>query len=376
MKDLSEIREKIDVVDQKMIELFEERMKLANEVAEYKIGVGKPIYDKERENEKLKKLSSLASNEFNAQGVQELFLQIMTISRRYQYSKIKDTFGYIGNEYHTVDALKKQDTLRVVYQGVEGAYSEQAMIQYFGEESESYHVEQFEDVMKELEEGRADYGVLPIENSSAGTVAGIYELLAKYNLNIVAEEYVEVNQALLALKGAELSDIKTVFSHPQGLMQGSEFLETLGVKKVSLTNTAVSAMKVQQDQDITQAAVASVRAAKLYDLEVLNPNINNNKTNITRFVILTKNKIYKKDAKKIAITFMLPHVSGSLFNTLAHFTYNQLSVTKIESKPLKDRPFEYRFFVEFNGNLQEETVRNALVGLEKETVELRLLGNF
>ena len=376
MKDLSEIRENIDEVDKKIIDLFEERMQLANEVAEYKMSVGKPIYDKERENDKLEKLSSLASNEFNAQGIKELFLQIMTISRRYQYSKIKDNFGYIGNEFETVDSLKNKENLKVVYQGVEGAYSEQALIQYFGEETKRYHVEHFEDVMNELEAGRADYGVLPIENSSAGTVAGIYELLEKYPLNIVAEEYVEVNQALLALKGAKLSDIKTVFSHPQGLMQGSEFLEQLGVKKVSLANTALSAMKVQKDQDMTQAAVASERAAKLYDLEVLNPNINNNKKNITRFVILTRHKIYKEDAKKIAITFMLPHVSGTLYNALAHFVYNQLNVTKIESKPLKDRPFEYRFFVEFCGNLKEEAVRNSLVGLEKESVEFRLLGNF
>lgn len=374
--DLQNIRVEIDKVDKEIVKLFEKRMELANEVANSKKGTGKPVYDKEREEYKLTELSKLANGEFNKKGVCELFSQIMTISRRYQYSLLSDSDQYIEKLYNRIDSLDINEDTKVVYQGVPGAYSEQACLQFFGNSVQSFNVKEFKDIMTTLSEGRADFGVLPIENSSAGTVAGIYELLLDNSLTIVGEEYVKVNQALLGVKGAKLSDITSVYSHPQGLLQCTDYLDNAGWEQLSLANTALAAQKVHEDNDVHKAAIASERAAKLYDLDILNDNINNNKHNTTRFIILANKKVYVKDADKISISFVLPHSSGSLYNLIAHFIYNNLNMTKIESKPLKDKEWEYRFFIEFTGNLNDASVKNALTGIRGETKEFRIYGNF
>ena len=376
MIDLRVTRDKIDTVDEKIVALFEERMKLTNDVAEYKIATGKPIYDKAREEEKVEKLGSFASTKQGAKDVQDLFYQIMTISRRSQYRQIEEDTEQIDENFIEIDSLPVGKDTKVVYQGVPGAYSEQAMYQFFGEEIQAFHVTEFKDVMTTLESGQADYGVLPIENSSAGTVAGIYDLLAQNYVNIVGEAIVEVNQALLALPGTKEEQIQTIYSHPQGLMQCSRYLEEKGWQQRSLANTAVSAQKVHEDGDYTQAAIASERAAKLYQLQVLNPCLNNTPQNATRFIVLSKKKVYVAGADKISISFGLPHESGTLYNVLMHFAYNDLSMTKIESRPLEGKRWEYRFFVDFTGNLSSKDVQNALKAIRAESIEMHILGNY
>lgn len=373
---LDEIRIEIDQVDKQIVELFQRRMELAGEVAASKRESGKAIYDRQRELEKLERLGSLANSEFNRHSIEELFLQIMSISRRYQYRLLGDREHSIGSEYQAVKELEITPDTKVVYQGVPGAFSQQAMEVFFGSEITGSNVEQFEDVIQALEDGAADYGVLPIENSSAGFVSGIYHLLQAHEVAIVGGLRMEVKQALLGVKGACLEDIQTVYSHPQALMQTKPYLEAHGWKQVSLANTAVSARKIQTDGDKTQAAVASVQAAKLYGLEVIQDGINTLKNNTTKFVIIAKQPVYTEDADRISISFSLPHESGSLYNILGHFIFNGLNMTSIESEPLPDRQWEYRFFITFEGNLGDATVQNALNGVKSESTDFKLLGNY
>ena len=373
--DLLDLRNKLDEVDEKIVELYEERMDLCSQVAQYKIETGRKVFDRQREQEKLAKVRSLASNEFNSHGVEELFEQLMAMSRKLQYQILTkhETAGklpFIG-----VDELS-DGKARVVFQGAEGAYSQIAMQEFFGEQINSFHVDSFRDAMSAIDEGRADFAVLPIENSTAGMVSEIYDLLAEFENYIVGEQIIKIEHCLLALPGTKLEDIKTVYSHPQSLMQSSGFLADHSWQQISLQNNAFAAKKVSDEQDRSQAAIASELAGKLYGLEVLKKGINNSGDNSTRFIIVTNQKIFRKDAGKISICFEVPHESGSLYHMLSHFIYNNLNLSKIESRPIADRTWEYRFFVDFEGNLADGSVKNALRGLREEARSLRVLGNY
>ena len=373
--DLLECRNKLDVIDKKIVKLFEERMDICGKVAETKIASGKAVYDAEREKQKLDAVSAMADSEFNQVAVRELFSQMMSISRKYQYSILAEHGRSAKLGFEQLDRLPVEG-VRVVHQGVEGAYSHAAAIQYFGEKAEIYHVARFEDAMKEVQLGNADYAVMPIENSSAGAVIDMYDLLTRYDNYIVAETFLPVNHALLGVPGAKLSDVKTVFSHPQALMQCSAFLNDNGLKQISVENTAVAAKRVVEEGDKSQAAIASEIAGKLYGLELLKPFIQNNQGNTTRFVILANRKVYQKDAGKISLCFELPHTSGSLYNMLGNFIFNHVNMMMIESRPIPGKNWEYRFFVDIEGNLQDAGVKNALRGIGAEAQNFKILGNY
>ena len=380
MLDLGEIRNEIDTIDREIVELFEKRMELCGNVAEYKIENGKQVLDTDREKEKIDKVMALARNSFNKKGVEELFKQIMAMSRKLQY-QILEKHNVKNDIDNVIDfkEIKSLDTenVRVVYQGLEGAYAHDAVCQYFGETCDMYHVESWRDAMEEVKSGKADYAVLPIENSTAGIVSQVYDLLVEYDNYIAAETFVKVEHALLGTKDAEIDDIKVVYSHPQSLMQSAKFLEEhRGWQQISLSNNAVSAKKVSDENDKTHAAIASVRAAKLYGLKVLKEKVNYSDLNTTRFVIVGKNKVYQESAGKVSICFEIAHESGSLYNILSHFIFNNLNMTKIESRPIEGRKWEYRFFVDFDGKLGDAAVRNALKGIGAEALSIIVLGNF
>ncbi|MCI8527793.1 MAG: prephenate dehydratase [Lachnospiraceae bacterium] len=373
--ELSQLREQIDVIDAQIVALFEQRMEICRQVAEYKIGTGKKVFDRQRETEKLAKVASLAHNEFNGMGVTELFEQIMSMSRKLQYQMLTEKGSQGKLPFIGVDELDTQKA-RVVFQGAEGAYSQAAMLRYFGNEVKSFHVETFRDAMGAIEEGSADFAVLPIENSTAGIVNEIYDLLQEYENYIVAEQIIEIEHCLLGVPGAVLEDIETVCSHPQSLMQSSKYLENHNWKQISMQNNAFAAEKVAKEQDKRQAAIAGAHAAQVYGLEVLKKGVNHSGTNSTRFIIVTNQKIFRKDAKKVSICFEIPHESGSLYHMLSHFIYNHLNMTKIESRPVEDRNWEYRFFIDFEGNLADSAVKNALRGLRDEARNMKILGNY
>ena len=373
--DLLDLRNQLDKIDAQIVELYENRMELCKQVAEYKISTGKKVFDKQREAEKLATVKSLTHNDFNAHGIQELFEQIMSMSRKLQYGLLAE-HGSMGKlPFIGVDELETAKA-RVVFQGAEGAYSQAAMMKYFGDKVNSFHVDSFRDAMGASEEGSADFAVLPIENSTAGIVNEIYDLLVEFENYIVGEQIIKIEHCLLGVPGSKLQDIKTVYSHPQSLMQSSRYLETKDWQQISMQNNAFAARKVAEEKDVTQAAIAGEHAAGIYGLEVLEKGINQSDTNSTRFIIVTNQKIFKKDASKISICFELPHKSGSLYHMVSHFIYNNLNMTKIESRPIEDQNWEYRFFIDFEGNLADSAVKNALRGLREEAKNMKVLGNY
>lgn len=376
MEDLIKLRESIDEIDNEIVRLYENRMEISKKVADFKIATGKKVFDKERENSKLDKLSKLADDEFMEHGIRELFEQIMSTSRKKQYQLMTEHGIVESEDFTEVDKLDFSNA-RIVFQGVEGAYSQLAMKTYFGENCNGYNVDTWKDAMEEIKCGNADYAVLPIENSSAGIVSENYDLMVEYDNYIVGEQIIRIDHSIMGLPEAELSDIKTVYSHPQALMQCSEFLdEHRDWNRVSLKNTAFSAKKVKDEGLISQAAIASHSSADIYGLKVLENRIQNNKNNATRFIIVSGRKICRRDSDKISICFETPHKSGALYHMLAHFIYNGINMLNIQSRPIQGKTWEYRFFVDFEGKFTDTAVQNALRGLKEETISLKILGTY
>ena len=373
--DLLELRNELDGIDKQIVELYEKRMNVCGQVAEYKIETGKRVFDKEREKQKLEAVRALTHNDFNAYGVTELFEQIMAMSRKLQYRLLAEHDSVGKLSFSKVDHFDTS-CARVVYQGAEGSYSQAAMIQYFGEGVNCFHVDTFRDAMLAIDEGSADFAVLPIENSSAGIVSEIYDLLVEFENYIVGEQIIPINHCLLGCAGTKISDIKTVYSHAQSLMQSAHYLQEKGWQQISMKNNAFAAQKVAEDKNPTEAAIASEYAAKVYGLEILEKGVNDLKENSTRFIIITNQKVFSKDASKISLCFEVNHESGALYHALSHLIYNGLNMTKIESRPLEGRNWEYRFFVDFEGNMEDSAVKNALRGLREETRNMKILGNY
>jgi len=376
MRDLLELRDEIDDIDAEIVALYERRMSIAQEVAEYKISVGKPVFDKEREQNKLHKLTNKVHTDFLKHGVQELFEQIMSMSRKRQYQLLTEHGKTEPIAFEEVDALEYKNA-KIVFQGTEGAYSQLAMQEYFGKDIDSWHVDTWRDAMEAICKGEADYAVLPIENSSAGIVSENYDLLVEYDNCIVGEQIIRIDHALLALPEAVKEDITDIYSHPQALMQCGKYLDHHREwEKHSYKNTAMASQKVKEDGKKHKAAIGSKLNADIYGLQVLEEAIQDNKNNYTRFIIVTGKKVFTRTANKISICFEIPHESGSLYHKLSHFIYNGLNMNKIESRPIPDKTWEYRFFVDFDGNLNDAAVQNALRGLKEETTRLKILGNY
>ena len=375
MIDLKESRKNIDEIDRQIVALFEQRMRETNEVAKYKLETGKAVYDKMREDEKLEILGGLSSNAFNRRAVSELFSQIMSISRKYQYGFLPSSDWL--SDFQKVERLPVTKTTKVCYFGMPGSNTQQAMEDFFGEDICGISCPTFQSVMEAVERGDADYGVLPIENSSTGGITANYDLLLNYSNSIIGQYVNRIDHCLLGLPGARTEDIKKVYSHPQGLLQCRVFLkEHPEMNPVECADTATSAKKVAADGDISQAAIAAERAAKEYGLQVIEDGIQQEKNNSTRFIMIGRNPVYLDDSDKLALCIELPHECGSLYRILSHFRFNDLNMTQIESRPIKGKTWEYRFFVDIEGNLEDPAVQNALRGIREEAKSIRILGNF
>ena len=298
------------------------------------------------------------------------------MSRKNQYQLLTAHGVNFDCEFTQVKGLDYSNA-RIVFQGLEGAYSQEAMEQFFGENCDSFHVDTWKDAMEAIRTGKADYAVLPIENSSAGIVSENYDLLVEYDNYIVGEQIIRINHALLGLADAQESDITKIYSHKQSLMQCSDFLEAHKEwEKFSLSNNAVAAKKVKEDGRVDQAAIASAKNAEIYGLKVLKNSIQNNKNNSTRFIVVTGKKIYTPQANRISICFEVNHESGALYQALSHFIYNDINMINIQSRPIQNKNWEYRFFVDFEGTFSDNAVRNALRGLKEETISFKILGTY
>ena len=374
--DLRELRERIDAVDCEMVRLFEARMAICEEVAALKAKTDRKVYDREREEQKLQKVRALAHGEFNKKGVDELYRQLMGMSRRRQYAILEQGHSSGRIPFIEVDQLDREN-IHVVYQGVEGAYSHAAMQTYFGKGTESFHVRKFRDAMEAIADGSADYAVLPIENTTAGIVADNFDLLVDFENYIVAEQIIPVEHVLMAAPGTTVEEIRKVFSHPQALSQCEGlFSRHPDWQAVAYDNTALAARKIAGDKKKDEAAIGSRFAAEHFGLEVLQDHVNDMEENATRFMIVTNQRIFVKGAKKITICFELPHSSGTLYNILSNFIYNDVNMTHIESRPIPGRNWEYRFFIDFEGNLNDASVRSALRGIRQEAIHMKILGNY
>lgn len=379
MDELQNLRQDIDAIDRQMVELFRRRMDVTARVGDYKRERGIPVLDQERERQVLQNKGELAGEALRP-AVVTLYQTIMALSRRQQRDMLgqgADNPGVLRWREAQANARQPVSAPKVVYQGVPGAYSEQAALDFFGPQVDSNGLEQFEDCFLALREGRADYAVLPIENSSTGAIRQIYDLLTQYECYMVGETTVKVEHCLMALPGASLDAITHVYSHEQGLFQCERYLNAHpNWKQVPQADTAGSAQMVAQSGDLTKAAVCSARAAEIYGLTILARGINHNTQNTTRFVVVSPRLELRPGSDKISTLFVLPHQAGSLHEVLTVFAVHGLNMVKLESRPLPGQSWQYMFFLEFTGAPGDPAVNDALHELAQTTGEFRVLGWF
>ena len=345
--DLISLRGRIDEIDREIVRLYEERMQVTDEVGEYKIRTGRKVYDKDREKAKIEKVRELAHSEFTRKGVTELFSQLMSMSRKRQFAMLEKAGVHGRLPFIEIEDLDREN-IRVVFQGEEGAYSHAAMAAYFGEDVNSFHVPKFRDAMEAIAENY-----------------------------IVAEQIVPVEHVLMACPGTRMEDIRRVISHPQALSQCEGlFQEHRDWEAVAYGNTALAARKIAKEGKKDQAAIGSAFAARRFGLEVLQAHVNDQEANATRFMIVTNQRVFVRGAGKISICFELPHSAGTLYNILSNCIFNDVNMTHIESRPIPGRSWEYRFFIDFEGNLNDPGVRNALRGIREEAINMKILGNY
>lgn len=278
-------------------------------------------------------------------------------------------------DYSHEISIKNRSNIKVGYQGVKGSFSEEAMIEFFGDNQDAVNYEKFEDVFIGLEKDEIDYGILPFENSCTGAITAVYDLLSKYGFYIVGEECIKIKQNVVGIKGAKLEDIEEVYSHPQGFEQSKIFLKDHeDLKLIYFYNTAISAKHVSDLNDKSKAAIASTRAAKIYGLDVIQKEINDNESNNTKFVIISKKLEISEDCNKMTVTFSLDNKAGTLYNLLGYFAKNQINMVKIESRPSKSHLWEYVLYVDFEGNINDENVKSAISIIEGKCKYFKLLG--
>lgn len=377
LRPLNVLRDELNEIDRQIVALFEKRMNIATEVVKFKVENHKPIYDPERERQVIENRVALLANPRFAPYVTALFEDLMDMSKAEQQAYL-DTLApsdamAAPDEGET---LPYETGMAVAHQGVPGAYSEQALFHFFGEDALTIACARFEDVFTAIADCRAVYGVLPVENSSTGTVAEVYDLLAKYGLSIVGEQYLHIEHCLLGVKGATLDQVQEVYSHKQGLLQCAPYLHEHGLTPCEMSNTALAAQYVAECQDSSKAAIASRAAGKRYGLEVLAYPISMKRNNDTRFIIVAKEAFPTKRADKISLAFTLSHESGSLYQALAHFSKRALNLTRIESRPIPDKNWEYLFYVDFEGNAAAKEVQEAISELSRQALDVKMLGNY
>ncbi|MBR3803983.1 MAG: chorismate mutase [Clostridia bacterium] len=376
MKDLIEIRTKIDSIDDQIIELYKERMALSKEVGLIKAETQKAVTDGTREKEIVYRLSQKCPEDIRIY-VKELYEAIFYSSKAYQ-SKFVEVKSPVKEE---LDEIIKNPLVdfpvdgTVACQGVLGANSGRAAEKLFPISDVTYF-KTFEGVFNAVEKGLCEYGVLPIENSTAGSVLEVYDLMKKYDFHIVKSVRLQIDHCLAGVSGADIKDIKTVISHQQALSQCNEYLKKLGVKTEAVENTAVGAKKVMEDGDKSVAVLCSKECATAYGLKIIEPRVQNAEKNFTRFICIAKDMRIYKGADKISIMTSLPHTPGSLNKIVSRFYAFGLNLTKIESRPIEGSDFEFNFYFDFEGDVLDPQVRNLLAELDNGSDKFVLLGAY
>ncbi|MBR6101197.1 MAG: chorismate mutase [Ruminococcus sp.] len=366
--DLNELRQGINDIDEQIEELFIRRMKLCTEVAEYKISKGLPVFQKGREDEIIRRVRSEMPEQLEGGGA-VLFTTMMDISKLLQYQRI-----FENSKLPEWSALDLDEEAVAAVPGINGSYSHIAC-RRFSEKLAPRFYDSFPEVFKAVERGDAKFGVLPIVNSTAGSVGQTYELLKEYDLNICATTKVRIDHCLAARKGLTLSDIKEVRSHDQALMQCSHYLAAHGFTTASAENTSLAA-EYAANSDEPVAAICSEECAREQGLEILEHSVADADKNYTRFILVSKERLVPEGADIISVSLALPHEAASLYRMLTKFSAAGLNLLMIESRPIANTDFDVVFYLDFEGSLDSKQVQLLMGELEYELSYFRFLGSY
>ena len=377
MSELEQLRGDIDAIDRQIVDLMKQRMETVAQVAEYKKANNIPVLDSGRERALLSKVGQEAGEEL-AEYIQSMYRAIMAASRSYENGKL-------GRGSKVYDGIKKamEETPQlfpqrpiVACQGIEGAYSQIACDRLFKVPSILYF-QSFDHVFKAVESGMCQYGILPIENSTAGSVNAVYDLMIRHNFSIVRSARLKVSHNLLAKPGTKLEDIRDIYSHEQAISQCAGFL--VGLKNVAVhvvENTAVAARMVARSDRGDVAALSSRLCAEQYDLEIVRDNVQDQDNNYTRFICISKKPEIYPGADRTSLMMTLPHKPGTLYNVLAKFYALNINLQKLESRPLPNREFEFMFYFDVEASVYAPELENLFRDLEAESEQLRYLGTY
>ncbi len=372
--DLLDLRKQIDEIDSQLIPLLLKRMGISKKVAEYKVKNGLPVLNEKREQEILDSVHERCGEQGDT--IATVFSATMDASRALQHKIIGD-----GKEIRDAvqNALSNKElsdiNVPVACAGVDGGNTSMAAKMLFPK-SEIKYYKQFEDVFEAVNRGDAPLGVIPIENSTAGSVHESYDLVMKYKFYVVGSYSLEINHCLCANEDADYENIKDVYSHPQALAQCSAFMKNFGFTGINYSNTAAAAKFVAESKRKDIAAICSKEAAKEYGLKILKTEIQNISNNKTRFIVISKKLFIDKNADKISVIFSLPHTTGSLYRVLGRFSMAGLNLTKLESCPMENGDFSYYFYTDLLGSVKDEKTIDLICALSSELPDFKFLGNY
>ena len=374
--DLSQYREQIDQIDDELIQLFARRMETAAQIAQWKRQAGKPVMDAGRERAKLLDVMNKCPAEFKDYAV-SLYSLLFELSRSYQH-RILDSSSTLTEQIsaaiaHTAPLFPK--TASVACQGVEGAYSQLACEKLFRLPN-IFYFNSFDAVFSAIEKGLCRYGIIPLENSTAGSVNKVYDLMMRHNFRIVRSVRLKVDHNLLVKPGTKLEDIQEIYSHEQAINQCARYLQKFsGVKIIPCENTAMAAKYVSEAGG-GAAALSSRSCAKLYGLTCLEESVQDQGNNYTRFICISKNLEIYPGADKTSIMMILPHKPGALYKVLARLYTLGINVTKLESRPIPDREFEFMFYFDLETSIYSEAFVQLMCELEDFCEEFKYLGSY
>jgi len=365
MKDIKNIRAEIDTIDQELAQLFRRRLEIVGEVAESKHARGAPISDPARERDILSRVTAEVGPEYE-NGARLFFSTLFGITKARQRTILNDEAKLVKEIRSATSPNRFPNRAVVACPGTEGAYAQQAVTRIFQLPTILYF-NCFEKVFEAVEQSLCPYGILPVENSAAGSVAAVYDLMVKHRFHIVRALRMKVDHVLLATHGAKLADIKEISSHPHALAQCSGFITSLpGVRSIPSSNTAVAAKELAASGRKDRAVIASRVCADLYGLEVIAEGISDATFNYTRFICISKNLEIYPDANKFSVMMSLPHRPGALNNIISKFAAIDVNLSKLESRPIPGMDFEFRFTFDFDASPADPAVLALLAELSQD----------
>lgn len=372
-----ELRNRINELDEQLVSIFAQRMKIAGEIAEYKKENNLPVFDLKREKEIMENIRAI-SPEDSVEYTELLYPVIFELSRSYQNKLIGKTTGLMQTINSAIENTEKVFPERTVVacQGTDGAFSQMAADKLFKHENVMFF-SSFDAVFTAIEKGLCRYGVIPLENSTAGSVNSVYDLMMEHNFYIVRSIRVKIDHNLLAKPNTKLSEIKEIYSHEQAIGQCSKFLSGLSdVKIIPCENTAVAAKMISESERTDVAAIASRASAKYYGLECVNESIQDQDNNYTRFICISKDLEIYPGADRTSLMAVLPHEAGSLCRLLSRLYALNINLIKLESRPLPDRDFEFMFYLDLDTSVYSEQFARLMDELSDVCESFYYLGSY